>query len=200
MMYLKKIFVFSLTTVITIFSCHSIYSKVKIDLHGSMLQNEPVINNYINYCAGCHGDNLEKFKDENWMFDNSPEDIAMIIEKGDEEMGMPAFRKTFTKKEIKELTKFILSAAKDPNLNIAPPPEISYDKNQTATSFWAQTIVTDLEIPWGMEFLPNGDMLIAERKGQLSRFSSEGKLTSIKGLPEIAVNGQGGLLDLQLQS
>jgi glucose/arabinose dehydrogenase len=55
-----------------------------------------------------------------------------------------------------------------------------------------------LEIPWGLEFLPNGDLLIAERNGTLSRFTSDKKLIKIEGLPEIRVAGQGGLLDIKM--
>lgn len=57
----------------------------------------------------------------------------------------------------------------------------------------------ELEHPWGMTFLPNGDLLITERPGRLRLFK-DGKLLqeSIVGLPEIIPNGQGGLLDVVL--
>ncbi len=64
-------------------------------------------------------------------------------------------------------------------------------------AFTLDTVVTGLEVPWGMAFLTNGDMLISERKGELYRLS-QGLLTEITGLPEILAIGQGGLLDLQL--
>jgi glucose/arabinose dehydrogenase len=61
-----------------------------------------------------------------------------------------------------------------------------------------KTIVTDREIIWGMDFLPNGDLLFTEKKGKLSRFSN-GTVTEITGLPSgILTNGQGGLLDLKV--
>ncbi len=64
-------------------------------------------------------------------------------------------------------------------------------------SFTLDTVATGLEVPWGMAFLPNGDLLISERKGELLRLS-KGTLTQITGLPDILAIGQGGLLDLQL--
>ncbi len=56
-----------------------------------------------------------------------------------------------------------------------------------------------LEHPWGMAFLPDGDILITEKTGQLRRFSN-GQLqaASINGFPAITVHGQGGLLDVAL--
>ncbi len=66
-------------------------------------------------------------------------------------------------------------------------------------NFWLDTIATGLKKPWGMLFLPNGDILFSERSGSLHRISKEnGNLNEITGLPDIAATGQGGLLDIQL--
>lgn len=61
------------------------------------------------------------------------------------------------------------------------------------------TLSTDLSAPWGMAFLPNGDILITEKAGELKVFK-DGKIMeeTIQGLPEIRAMGQGGLMDLQL--
>jgi len=69
----------------------------------------------------------------------------------------------------------------------------------TAQSFKITTITKGLEHPWGMAFLPNGDMLVTERSGRL-RLIQDGKLEqkAIAGLPSIQANGQGGLLDVIL--
>jgi glucose/arabinose dehydrogenase len=60
-------------------------------------------------------------------------------------------------------------------------------------------VVTGLEHPWGMAWLPNGDLLITERPGRLRRVSN-GVLdpTPISGLPDVLAQGQGGLLDIAL--
>ncbi|WP_170309634.1 PQQ-dependent sugar dehydrogenase [Litorilituus lipolyticus] len=52
-------------------------------------------------------------------------------------------------------------------------------------------------IPWGMAWLPNGDMLITMRGGKL-RMVKQGTLIkeTISGLPKIEVANQGGLLDI----
>lgn len=66
-------------------------------------------------------------------------------------------------------------------------------------SYQQQQIVEGITVPWGMVFLPNGDMLVSERAGEL-RMVKNGQLLDekISGLPEILVTGQGGLLDLEL--
>lgn len=62
------------------------------------------------------------------------------------------------------------------------------------------TVVTKgLDHPWGMAFLPNGDMLVTERPGRL-RVLRDGQLdpTPIGGLPPIRAAIIGGLLDIAL--
>ena len=61
----------------------------------------------------------------------------------------------------------------------------------------AELVVPDLEIPWGFDFLPNGSLLITEKSGKLIHFK-DGKKNEIGGLPEIKVQGQGGLMDVKL--
>ena len=63
--------------------------------------------------------------------------------------------------------------------------------------YTAETVVGGLNIPWGMTFLPDRSMLITEKTGQLIHFK-DGNKTEIKGLPEIYVRGQGGLMDIEL--
>lgn len=61
------------------------------------------------------------------------------------------------------------------------------------------TVATGLVNPWGMAFLPGGDMLVTERGGTL-RIVRNGKLlpTSVGGVPKVLAKGQGGLLDVAL--
>ena len=67
----------------------------------------------------------------------------------------------------------------------------------TNVNYSTEIIVPDLNIPWGMAFLPDGSMLITEKSGELIHFKG-GKKTIIEGLPDIYVRGQGGLLDIEL--
>ncbi len=60
-------------------------------------------------------------------------------------------------------------------------------------------IVSGLEHPWSLAFLPDGRILVTERPGRL-RIVKEGRLEprAISGLPPIVAKGQGGLLDVAL--
>ena len=60
-------------------------------------------------------------------------------------------------------------------------------------------LVSGLEHPWGMVWLPDGDILITERPGRLRRVHA-GQLVAapIDGLPAVFAEGQGGLLDISL--
>ncbi len=60
-----------------------------------------------------------------------------------------------------------------------------------------EVVVPNLVIPWGFTFLPDGAMLITEKHGELLHFKA-GKIIKVKGLPEIYVRGQGGLMDIVL--
>ena len=67
-------------------------------------------------------------------------------------------------------------------------------------SFEVKVIAEGLEYPWGMVFLPNGDLLVTEREGRLRRVSDR-KLqeAAITGLPDnMYIEGQGGLLDVTI--
>lgn len=64
-------------------------------------------------------------------------------------------------------------------------------------SISVETVVEGVAVPWGMTWLPNGDMLITDRSGKLYRHHQD-KLSEIKGVPDIHANGQGGLLDIEL--
>ncbi|QND53771.1 PQQ-dependent sugar dehydrogenase [Phyllobacterium sp. 628] len=62
----------------------------------------------------------------------------------------------------------------------------------------AQTIADNLEHPWALAFLPNGALLVTERTGTL-RIIKDGKTSDpVANVPEVAVVGQGGLLDIAL--
>ncbi|MEJ2504248.1 MAG: PQQ-dependent sugar dehydrogenase [Gemmatimonadota bacterium] len=70
-------------------------------------------------------------------------------------------------------------------------------------AFTVDTVATGLEHPWGLRFLPNGDLLVTERPGRLRvvRMSGDGAGTvgpSIEGVPDVWSSGQGGLLDVEL--
>lgn len=67
-------------------------------------------------------------------------------------------------------------------------------------AFRLVTLVTGLENPWSVVFLPDGRMLVTERAGRLRLVGPDFKLLpqAIEGLPEVVERGQGGLFDVVL--
>lgn len=82
-------------------------------------------------------------------------------------------------------------------------PSTSWAETYTSEKhkFKLTEIVGELEYPWGLTFLPGGDMLVTERDEGRLRLVKDGALDPkpITGLPEnILFGGQGGLLDIEI--
>ncbi len=59
--------------------------------------------------------------------------------------------------------------------------------------------VTSFDEPWALAFLPDGRMLVTEKKGNLFIVTQQGaKSRAVRGVPDIAYGGQGGLGDVAL--
>ncbi len=72
------------------------------------------------------------------------------------------------------------------------------DNPTQAVSYSPELFFDGVSIPWGMTWLPNGDMLVTSRSGDLYRVNSDGELVAeISGVPEVYARGQGGLLDIE---
>ena len=58
----------------------------------------------------------------------------------------------------------------------------------------------ELQSPWGMAFLPDGRLLVSQKFGSIALLSRDGRRIeqTITGLPRVASQGQGGLLDVVL--
>ena len=154
--------------------------------------------NYQNYCAGCHGANLEKFAAKAWMDEVGTASAFNSIKSGIETLGMPSFQKTFTDSEIEALAAYVKKGIPEDKSKLKPAITPGGVVESEVQKFVVDTVISGLNVPWGMAFLPDGDLLISERAGTLHRFS-KGKLSPpIKGLPPIMAFGQGGLLDLSL--
>lgn len=60
-------------------------------------------------------------------------------------------------------------------------------------------VVTSFDEPWALAFLPDGRMLVTEKKGNLFIVTQNGeKSRSIGGVPDVAYGGQGGFGDVAL--
>ena len=71
----------------------------------------------------------------------------------------------------------------------------------TAAPVKAITVAQGLENPWAVAFLPEGRFLVTERPGRLRVVEADGRLNPpVAGVPAVAATGQGGLLDVVLDS
>jgi glucose/arabinose dehydrogenase len=62
-----------------------------------------------------------------------------------------------------------------------------------------ETIATGLSFPWSLAFLPDGNLLVTERTGQIRMVSAGNVSKPFSGLPiNIFTKGQGGVLDVVL--
>ena len=85
-------------------------------------------------------------------------------------------------------TAIACSQQKESDIKAVSPSTINYT---------TEVVVSELNIPWGMVFLPDGSMLISEKQGTLIHYK-DGTKTNIEGFPKIYVRSQGGLLDIEL--
>lgn len=70
---------------------------------------------------------------------------------------------------------------------------------RTSTPWEAVVLTRDLDRPWGVAVLPDGRLLITEKKGSMRIVTTAGKLSEkITGIPRVDDEGQGGLLDVAL--
>ncbi len=66
-------------------------------------------------------------------------------------------------------------------------------------SFNVEIVTDKLNQPWGMVFLPTGEVLVTERPGYLRIISATGVISApVEGLPAVKKKGQGGLLGIAL--
>jgi glucose/arabinose dehydrogenase len=154
--------------------------------------------NYRRFCAGCHGDNLEKFKSKSWMDEKGNKSAANTIKNGIADLGMPTFGKIFSESEVEALAAYVKKGIPEDRTLLKPAVSLGSIVESEVQRFVVDTVVTGLKVPWGLAFLPGGDMLISERAGSLYRFSN-GKLSQpLEGVPEVLAKGQGGLMDICL--
>lgn len=153
--------------------------------------------NYANYCASCHGEKMDAFTDRQWKHGNNLADLMKAIKSGYADEGMPAFGKTFTDTEIKELSEYILKGIKNVeayNFESAPVTNIFKSDKLTVK---VEAVATGIDVPWGIAFLPDGGLLVTNRDGQLYCVKDKKKV-AVTGVPEVLAEGQGGLLDVVL--
>jgi aldose sugar dehydrogenase len=92
------------------------------------------------------------------------------------------------------LSLFACSENKEREANTEPSPFATVTDKMTIK---IDTLFTEFESPWGMTWLPDGRMLVTERKGEILVFKDD-QFTGEKltGVPEVHEVNQAGLLDI----
>ena len=77
------------------------------------------------------------------------------------------------------------------------PGQTRAPEQASGVAFEVLTLARGLEEPWGLAFLPSGEMLVTERAGRLRIVSAAGEVSApLRGVPEVDDRNQGGLLDV----
>jgi glucose/arabinose dehydrogenase len=61
-----------------------------------------------------------------------------------------------------------------------------------------EVMANGLDHPWSVAFLPDGRVLVTERKGQLRVIGRDGRLGTVTGVPAVFHESQAGLFDVVL--
>ncbi len=151
---------------------------------------------YLQHCASCHGENLDRFAARQWVYGNSVKEVSSTIKNGRPPIGMPSYAKVMSDEQVEAMANYMIAEVAKVPANEPSPFKVGDIVKSADFSFILKEVVGEnLTIPWGLAFLPNGDMLVTEKSGTLY-LVSKAKMTKIEGLPKITVKGQGGLLDV----
>ncbi|HEY0867623.1 MAG TPA: PQQ-dependent sugar dehydrogenase, partial [Fimbriimonas sp.] len=120
------------------------------------------------------------------------------IKNGIHDSGMPAYGETLSDPEvwalvvhIREMQAKALRAAEG-----SPKEENGVYKSQHH-NYKVETVVDrGLDTPWGLDWLPDGRMLVTNRSGSMVVVKDGKAGPPIQGIPEVVDNGQGGLMDV----
>jgi len=161
----------------------------------------PVLDLYHQHCAVCHG---KDFKNGlggtllgDWDHVNEQQTIETITRNGLLDLGMQAFGEVLSEEEIRALAILIeekrLQAR---NAELKLPNEAEPFRSRHHSFTLEQVVPSENGIFWGMDFLPDGSMLITGFEGELRHWKDGILLPPVAGTPEVWRKGQGGLLDV----
>jgi glucose/arabinose dehydrogenase len=88
-------------------------------------------------------------------------------------------------------------ASSAPSGTASPTPTSSADRVLRAS--FDRVVAKDLEVPWGLAFLPDGSALVSERDTDLIKHvEDDGTVTDVGKVSGVDGTGEGGLLDIAL--
>jgi aldose sugar dehydrogenase len=165
----------------------------------------PGAADYAQFCAGCHGPNLtggsaSSLVDREWIYGGDNESILASIRNGRPDTAMIAFGELLSEEQIEQLLFFV--RFNEAFIQYAPPPPMAPDGALVESEklrFRLEVVARNISTPWGIAFLPDGDLLVSERPGRLSIVPpGSAEPAAISGVPVPWTVQDGGFLDVEL--
>ncbi len=157
--------------------------------------------NYQSYCVTCHGTTVvggmaQSLFDGIWQFGDGAGYVRRNIMFGIPHIGMPSYEKTLSEKEIRAIVDYLYDAEKAGGAKKPEPSTMLETMDyEMQLDIWAD----DLKIPWAIVFLNKDTALFTEREGNLRMVVNDELIgKSVKGTPEVLHEGQGGLMDVNI--
>lgn len=161
---------------------------------------------YNENCANCHGQDgsgggagTQTLNTEDLFDQKHDRRFFDSIKNGVPDTGMSAYGETMSEEEIWGLVVKVreLQARALRAKNGSPVPVQGVYKSKRQ-DFRVETVITEgLSTPWGIDWLPDGRMLITNRNGVLKLYDANHKLIGdIEGIPKSVEMGQGGLMEV----
>lgn len=159
---------------------------------------------YDDNCAACHGKDLQggasvSLVDDVWIHGSDDATITRIISEGVAGTSMQAYADVLDSEQIRSLV-VLISEYKAISLTDKTKKAGAADTQMSSGghAFKVESVFDTKGTLWGMDFLPDGSMLVTQKSGKLWHVKDAENYTEIEGIPEVWHRGQGGLLDVQL--
>ncbi len=157
---------------------------------------------YLQYCAGCHGKNLEganakPLKKTDWLWGRDTKTMLRNILHGVPGTEMIPWSQVLTEEQAISVRDYIVDQQEVPIDSVRPIPDQIQVGDKTIN---IEVVVSEgLDTPWGMEFVDERRALVTERPGGL-RWVVDGVLDPqpITGLPIPVVYADSGMYDVAL--
>lgn len=156
-------------------------------------------------CAACHGASLQpgpaarSLFSESVLASNTDAQIVDKVTNGVPDSVKPhAYVTSFSADDISQLPVYlrIRSGIMNRKVGAVPDPAGRIFKTEKAT-FKVEVLAKGFNQPWGMAWIPNGDMLFTERSGNLRVLDKNGNVSEpVKNSPKVFERQDGGMLDV----
>ena len=157
-------------------------------------------------CSGCHGITAQpgakgpSLFAPDFLAGRSDAQIVQAITEGVPGTAMPSFKTLFFADEIAQMPAYLHIRGGFVNRRVVAVPDINGKViNSQKANVKVETLVKDLDQPWGMAFLPDGRMIFTERPGRMRFMNKDGTISEpVKGTPAVFERQDGGMFDVAL--